>query len=81
MNTAFSWFNVVVVHLDKIVFHTEFLQNVIYLTTFTIQMSRLGTMLDTGISFLLVVLFFAISMIFFAVASGSWLDLKPFVPT
>ena len=32
-----SWPNVVMVDIDKIVFHTEFLQNVIYLRTFTIQ--------------------------------------------
>ena len=69
------------VHIDKIVFHTEFLQDDIYLTTFTIEMSRIGTMLDTSISFLLVVVLFVISMIFFAVISGSWLDLKSFVPT
>ena len=32
-----SWLNAVMFHIDKIVFHTEFLQNIIYLTTFTIQ--------------------------------------------
>ena len=54
-----SWLNVAMVHINKIVFHTEFLQHVIYLTTFTIQIVSSRNYAWT-ISFLLVELFFAI---------------------
>ena len=45
------------------------------------RFSRRGTMLDTRLSLLLVVLVFATSIIFFAIVSESWLDLKSFQPT
>ena len=62
--------NIVAVHIDNISLTQRPLP---------FRLSRCGTTLDINILFLLLLLFLAFSIMFFAIVSGSWLDFTLFL--
>ena len=75
-----SKFNIVMIHKDKIIFHTFFFKKKIFTRRpLLFELTRRGTILEINTLFVSVLLLFATSTIFLAIASGSWLDLKSFV--
>ena len=66
----------------ELLFFTDgFSKNLFTWWPFSFEFSRLETIPNISISFLLFLAFLAISIMLFSIVCGSWLDLKSFVPT
>ena len=72
-----SRFNIVMIHIDKIVSHTKYLPDNLYHLNYGVK----GNIIEINTLFISVLLLFETSKIFLIMVSGSWLDLKSFVPT
>ena len=72
-----SRFNVVMIHIDKIVSHTKYLPDNLYHLNYGVK----GIIIEINTLFVSVLLLFETSKIVLTMVSGSWLDLESFVPT